>query len=81
MYEITLHKTSKCLWPVYIDMFVEKWMFFFDVFLNHFPKIDRSVLHKITIDLLYFGDVYDVNLWEKAFGRSMAYSCRTNVFI
>ena len=25
----------------------------------------RSVLHKITIGLLYFWDVYDLNLWEK----------------
>ena len=32
---------------------------------EHFPKIHRSVLRKITIDLLYFWDVYDVNLWEK----------------
>ena len=32
---------------------------------THFPKIHRSVLLKITIDLLYFWDVYDVNLWEK----------------
>ena len=50
-------------------------------FLKHFPKIHRSVLCKIKIDLLYFWDVYDVNLWEKNFGRSTAYSCRTNVFI
>ena len=41
---------------------------------HHFVKIHRSVLRKITIDLLYFWDVYDVNLWEKFFGRSMAYS-------
>ena len=26
----------------------------------HFPKIHRSVLRKITIDLLYFLDVYEV---------------------
>ena len=30
---------------------------------------------------MYFWDVYDINLWEKIFGRSMAYSCRTNAFI
>ena len=35
------------------------------VHLVHFPKIHRSVLHKMTIDLLYFWDVYDVNLWQK----------------
>ena len=32
--------------------------------VNFKPKIHRSVPHKITIDLLYFWDVYDVNLWE-----------------
>ena len=47
----------------------------------HIPKIHRSVLRKIMIDLLYFWDVYDVSLWEKKFGRSSAYSCRTNIFI
>ena len=50
-------------------------------FLPHFLKIHRSVLHKITIDLLYFWDVYDVSLWEKHFSRSTAYSCRTNILI
>ena len=35
----------------------------------------------MTIDLLYFWDVYGVSLWEKKFGRSTAYSCITNVFI
>ena len=30
---------------------------------------------------LQIKDVYDVNLWENFFGRSTAYSCRTNVFI
>ena len=34
-------------------MFVVK-CFFFDIFINHFPKIHGSVLHKITIDILYF---------------------------
>ena len=53
--------------PIYIDLFVVKWMllFFFEVFINRLPKIHRSVLRKITIDLLYFWDVYDVNLWQK----------------
>ena len=27
---------------------------FFDVFINHFPKIDRSFIRKIAIDVLYF---------------------------
>ena len=44
-------------------------------------KIHRSVLRKIIKDVLYFWDIYDVNLWEKNFGRSMAYSCRTNIFV
>ena len=47
----------------------------------HFSKIHRSILRKITIDLLYFWDVFDVSLWEKNFGMSTAYSCRTNIFI
>ena len=34
-----------------------------------------------SIDLFYFWDVYDVNLWEKHLGRSTAYSCRINVFM
>ena len=37
---------------------------FFQCFHNHLPKIHRSFLHKIKIDILYW-DVYDVNLWEK----------------
>ena len=44
----------------------EKSVFFFDILINHFQEIHRSVLYKITIDyLLYFWDVYDTNLWEK----------------
>ena len=31
--------------------------------------------------LLYFWDFYNVNLSEKSFGRSTAYSCRTNIFL
>ena len=58
MYKIK-HKTSKCLWPVYIDMFG-----FFYVFVNNFLKIYRSGLHKVTKDLVYFWDVYDVSVWE-----------------
>ena len=45
-----------------------------------FPKIHRSLLCKITIDLMYFWGVYDINLWEKNLSRSMAYLCRTNLF-
>ena len=47
----------------------------------HIPKIHRSVLKKVIIDLLYFWGVYDISLWEKKLGRSSAYSCRTNIFI
>ena len=35
------------------------------VTIQHIPKIHRSALCKITIDLLYFWDVSDVNLWKK----------------
>ena len=28
MYKIKLHKTWKCMWPVYTDMFFVKWIFF-----------------------------------------------------
>ena len=83
MFKIKLHKTSKCVWPVYSDMFIVKWMFFLDFFIffiNHFPKIHRSVLCEIAIDSLYFWDIYD-NLWENNFGKSTAYSCITNIFI
>ena len=38
---------------------------FCNVQVIHFPKIHRSVLCKIIIDLLYFWDVYDVNLLKK----------------
>ena len=33
------------------------------------------------IFLLHFYDAHDGNLWEKNFGRTTSYSCRTNVFI
>ena len=71
---------------VYIDLFVVKWMFFFsEVFINHLPKILWSVLSKITIDLSYFWNVYDINLWEKlaitvklCFIESRAMICETS---
>ena len=62
MYKIKLHKTSKCLWPVYTDMFVVRWMSFFQRFHK---SLSENVLCKMTIDLLYFRGIYDVNLWEK----------------
>ena len=74
MCKIKLHKTFKCLWPLYRDEFVVKWMGFFGVFINHFPKIHRNVPCKITIDLLYFKDAHGISLSEKN-------SSKTNVFI
>ena len=64
MYKRKLHKTSKCLWPVYIDLLWNE-CFFSEGFINHIPKIHRSVLRKITVGLLHFWDVYDINRWEK----------------
>ena len=37
--------------------------------------------NKLKIFLLYFYDTYGINLWENTFGRSTAYSCRTDSFI
>ena len=65
MYKIKLHKTSKCLWPVYIHIFVVKCFFFFEVFINPLPKIHRSVLRRIKIDLLLFFRRLWRHLWEK----------------
>ena len=48
----------------YRYVYCEMNAFFFDVCINHFQKIHKSVLHKITIDLLCFGDFYDNNLSE-----------------
>ena len=39
---------------LYRYVFCEMYVFFFDIFINHFAKIHRSFLSKITIDLLYF---------------------------
>ena len=48
--------------------------------MNHFPEIHRSVLHKITIDLLYFRDVYVVKNLRK--NEKMRKNLdTTNVFI
>ena len=65
MYKIKLHKTSKCLWSIYINTFVTKWMFFLQSFHKSLTQNYRTVLCKVTIDPLYFWDIYDVNLWEK----------------
>ena len=51
---------TRIYWYVCCEMNV----FFFEVFVNHFPKIRWKILHRITADLLYFWLIYDVNLWE-----------------
>ena len=55
-----LHKVGCRVW---VTFFKEQ---------NHFPKIYRSVICKITIVLFCFWDVYDVNLREKKLCRSTA---------
>ena len=61
MHKIKLHNTSKCLWPLYTDICCEM-----NVFFRCFHKsLSENVLCKMAIDLLYFRDVYDINLWEK----------------
>ena len=74
---------------VYIDVFCEKNVFFSTFSRIIFRKSENSenALLKITRDVYdinllgkNFWDVYDVNLLGKKFGRSMAYSWRTNAF-
>ena len=43
-------------------------------------KSIKAHFKRSKILLLYLYDAYDVNVWEKKFGRSTAYSCRTNTF-
>ena len=38
---------------------------FYDVFINHFPKIHRSVLRKVTIDLLYIFEMFLMSIYGK----------------
>ena len=52
-----------------IAVFSVKWLFILFIYSIY------------LLYLFYFWDVYEVNLWEKNFGRSTAYSCRANVFI
>ena len=55
---------------VYIDMFVAEWMlFFFNVFINHFPKIHRSALRKITVDCCIFETFMAIIYEEKISGE------------
>ena len=39
-----ISKTSRCLWPAYIDMFVVNWMFFFDMLMCDVPWSVKSRL-------------------------------------
>ena len=66
---------SNCWITKYCKLIISCCLTFY-FFLTHFPKIHRSVLCKKTMDLFYFWDFYNVNLWEKNFSRSKAYSCR-----
>ena len=45
-----------------------------------FEKSIEVHFNRSKIILLYFYDVYDINLWKTNFGRSTVYSCRTNFF-
>ena len=52
--------------------------------LKHFSVWENSMevhFNRSKVFLLYFHDAYDVSLWEKNFGKSTAYSYRTNLFI
>ena len=51
--------------------------------LRCFAKEMMKKSREVHFNILktYFHDAYDVNLWEKNFGRSTAYSSRTNVFL
>ena len=40
-------------------------VFFSDLFINHLPKIHRSVLRKVAIDLLYF-ETFMTSIYEKS---------------
>ena len=67
---------------VQVPSFWQHWIFFRPAAeRREDTRIDRSVLRKITIDLLHCWDVYDVNLLEKNIDRGAANSCRTNFFM
>ena len=67
---------------VQVPSFCQHWIFFRPpAERREDTRIDRSVLRKITIDLLHCWDVYDVNLLEKNIDRGTANSCRTSVFM
>ena len=46
------------------ELEITNWGQRFEKLPIHFPKIHRSVLRKITIDILYFWDVYE-SVYEK----------------
>ena len=58
-----LHKTSKCLWPVYTDSLCEMG-FFFNVFIKNFLKIHRNVLHKKQMIYCIF-ETFMTSVYEK----------------
>ena len=62
-------------------MFVVKWMFFFDVFINHFPKIHGSALCKgrFSLDKLNanFAAKY---IWAYALAFAHSLSCKIFLF-
>ena len=62
MYKIKLQNSCD---SVYVDLFVVKWMFFFRGFYKSLTENPLKCFYKITLDLLYFWNVYDVSLWEK----------------
>ena len=67
---------------VQVPSFWQHWIFFRPAAeRREDTRIDRSVLRKITIDLLHCWDVYDVDLLEKNIERGTSDSCRTNVFM
>ena len=44
-------------------------LFFFNVFINHFPKIHRSALRKITVDCCIFETFMAIIYEEKISGE------------
>ena len=54
--------------------------YFFNVFKNHFLKIHRSVLHKITIDILYF-EMFMTSVYGEKYGRSICLARQKQYFL
>ena len=77
MYKTALHKTSKCLWPVHIDVYVVKWMGFFWRFHKSLSKNPWKCSPQNNTWSIKFWDVYDVSLLEKRYGKSMTYKAES----